>query len=66
MKINTNYGVNKHTGANNPDTIKYDTRLLKPNLSDYAEAYISVDGTIRAAGADANTRLPLKKLCTIY
>ena len=22
---NTNYGVNKDTGANNPDTIKYDT-----------------------------------------
>ena len=25
---NTNYGVNKDTGANNPDTIKYDTRVL--------------------------------------
>ena len=34
---NTNYGVNKDTGANNPDTIKYDTRVLKPNLCDYAE-----------------------------
>ena len=29
---NTNYGVNKDTGADNPDTIKYDTRVLKPNL----------------------------------
>ena len=37
---NTNYGVNKDTGADNPDTIKYDTRVLKPNLCDYAEAYI--------------------------
>ena len=45
---NTNYGVDKNTGANNPDTIKYDTRVLKPNLCDYAEAYILVDGTIRA------------------
>ena len=27
---NTNYGVNKDTGANNPDTINYDTRVLKP------------------------------------
>ena len=45
---NTNYGVNKDTGANNPDTIKYGTRVLKPNLCDYAEAYILVDGTIRA------------------
>ena len=57
---NTNYGVNKDTGADNPNTIKYDTRVLKPNLCDYAEAYILIDGTIRAAAADANTRLALK------
>ena len=40
---NTNYGVKKDTGENNPDTIKYDTRVLKPNLCDYAEAYILVN-----------------------
>ena len=57
---NTNYGVNKDTGANNPDTIKYHTRVLKPNLCDYAEAYILVDGTIRGTGGDNNTRLVLK------
>ena len=57
---NTNYGVNKDTGAGAPDTIKYDTRVLKPNLCDYAEAYILVDGTIRAAAANTNTRLALK------
>ena len=57
---NTNYGVNKDTVASNPDTIKYDTRVLKPNLCDYAEAYILIDGTIRVAAADANTRLALK------
>ena len=57
---NTNYGVNKDTGADNPDTIKYDTRVLKPNLCDYEEAYILIDGTIRAAAANANTRLALK------
>ena len=45
---NTNYGVDKDTGSNNPDTIKYDTRVLKPNLCDCAEAYILVDGKIRA------------------
>ena len=64
----TNYGVDKDTGANNPDTIKYNTRVLKPNLCDYAEAYISVDGTIRAeaqilpapAPNIANVRLALK------
>ena len=57
---NTNYGVNKDTGADIPDTIMYDTRVLKPNLCDYAEAYILIDGTIRAAAANANTRLALK------
>ena len=57
---NTNYGVNKNTGANNPHTIKYDTRVLKPNLCNYADAYILVDGTIRGTGGDNNTRLVLK------
>ena len=57
---NNNYGVNKDTGADNPDTIKYNTRVLKPNLCDYAEAYILVDGTIRAANAVNATRLALK------
>ena len=57
---NTNYGVNKDTGTDNPDTIKYDTRVLKPNLCDYAEVYISVDGTIRATNAVNTTRLALK------
>ena len=56
---NTNYGVNKDTGKNNPDTINYDTRVLKPNLCDYAEAYILVDGTIRATNAVNATRLAL-------
>ena len=57
---NTNYGVAKNTGANNPDTIKYDTRVLKPNLCDDAEAYILVAGTIRASNALNATRLALK------
>ena len=59
-KNNTNYGVNKDTGAVNPDTIKYDTRSLKPKLCDYAEAYILVNGTIRATNAVNATRLALK------
>ena len=57
---NTNYDVNKDTGADNPDTINYDTRVLKPRLCDYAEAYILVDGTIRATNAVNATRLVLK------
>ena len=50
---NTNYGVNKDTVANNPDTIKYDTRVLKTNFCDYADAYSLIDGTIRAEAANA-------------
>ena len=58
---NTDYEVDKNTGANNPDTIEYDTRVLKPDLCDYAQAYILVDGTIRAANnVNNNTRLTLK------
>ena len=57
---NANYGVNRNTGADNPDTIKYDTRVLKPNLCDYAEAFTLVDGTIRGKGGNNNTRLALK------
>ena len=57
---NTNYRVDKNTGANNPDTIKYDNRVLKPILCDYAEAYILVDCTIRGTGGNNNTRLALK------
>ena len=57
---NTNYGVNKDTGENNRVTIKYDTRVLKLNLCDYAEAYILVDGAIRATSALNATRLALK------
>ena len=49
-----------NTRADNPDTIKYDTRVLKPNLCDCAEAYILVDGTIRATNAVNATRLALK------
>ena len=64
-KNNTNYGVDTDTGANNPDTIKYDTRVLKPNLCDYAEAYILVDGTIRATSVVNATRLALKH-CTPF
>ena len=62
---NTNYGVDNNTGANAPDTIKYDTRVLKPNLCDYAEGYILVDGTIRGDAATNATKLALKS-CTPF
>ena len=55
---NTNYGVNKENGADNPDAIKCDTRVLKPNLCDYAEAYILIDGKIREIPGAAVGNLP--------
>ena len=64
-ETNTKYGVNKDIGANNLDNIKYDTRVLKPNLCDYAKAYILVDGTITGTGGDNNTRLALKN-CALF
>ena len=65
VENNTNYGVNKGTGDDNPGTMKYDTRVLKPNLCDYAEAYILVNGTIRVDNALNATRLALKN-CTPF
>ena len=62
---NTNYGEDKNTGANTPDTIKYDTRVLKPSLCDYAEAYILVDGTIRGTEGNNNTKLALKNCAPV-
>ena len=53
----TNYGVNKDTGPDNSDTIKYDTRVLKPNICGYAEAYIVIDGTIRAPFTKCNLEI---------
>ena len=59
---NTNYGVNKDTGANNPDTVKYDIRVLKPNLCDCADEYILVDGDIRAEAEGAPLAAPLANI----
>ena len=35
--------------------IKFDTKVIKPNLCDYSEAYILVTGTINNLNADGNT-----------
>ena len=43
---NAAYGVDQY-GNNELDNIKYETKVLKPNLCDYADAYILVTGIIR-------------------
>ena len=56
---NAAYGVDQY-GNNEPDNIKYETKVLKPNLCDYADAYILVTGIIRTVGGDNSTKVPLK------
>ena len=39
-------------GDENGTTIKFETKVIKPNLCDYSDAYILVTGDITAAGND--------------
>ena len=56
---NAAYGVDQY-GNNESDNIKYETKVLKPNLCDYAGAYILVTGIIRTVGGDNSTKVALK------
>ena len=53
------YGVDQY-GNNEPDNIKYKIKVLKPNLCEYADAYILVTGIIRTVGGDNITKVALK------
>ena len=48
------------TGNKNDSTIKFETKVIKPNLSDYSDAYILVTGDIKVAGVAANTNVAFK------
>ena len=37
-------------GNQNDSTIKFETKIIKPNLCDYSDAYILVTGNITATG----------------
>ena len=41
-------------------TIKFNTEVIKPNLCDYADAYILVTGNVKIVGGAANTRFCFK------
>ena len=41
-----NGGNNRYGNGENGTTIKYETKVIKPNLCDYFDAYILVKGTI--------------------
>ena len=47
-------------GNENDSTIKFETKVIKPNLCDYSDAYIIVTGDITAEGGNANTNVAFK------
>ena len=47
-------------GNENDSTIKFDTKVIKPNLCDYSDAYILVTGDIKVAVVATNTNLVFK------
>ena len=52
-------------GNENDATIKYNTKVIKPNVCDYSDAYILVTGDIKVAGVAANTYVTFKN-CAIF
>ena len=49
-------------GNENDATIKFDARVIKPNICDYSDAYILVTGNIKVAGVAANTNVAFENL----
>ena len=47
-------------GNQNDSTIKFETKVIIPNFSDYSDAYILVTGNLRPTGGDANTKVAFK------
>ena len=53
------------TGDENGTIIKFETKVIKPNLCDYSDGYGLVTGNITAAGGSANTKVALKN-CGVF
>ena len=47
-------------GNENDSIIKFETKVIKPNLRDYSDAYMLVTGDITATGGNANTKVAFK------
>ena len=54
-----NYGVDNN-GNGEPQNVKYETKVLKSDLCDYADAYILVTGGIFITRGNANSRAAFK------
>ena len=52
-------------GNDNDSTIKFETKVIKPNLCDYSDAYILVTGDIKVAAVAADTNVAFKN-CTPF
>ena len=52
-------------GNENDSTIKFETKVIKPNLCDYSDAYILVTGDIKITNIAANTNVAFKN-CTPF
>ena len=53
---NEQYGI----GNDNDSTIKFETKVIKPSLCDYSDAYILVTGDIKVTGIVADTIVAFK------
>ena len=53
---NGQYGI----GNDNDSTIKFETKVIKPNLCDYSDAYILVTGDIKVAAVAADANVAFK------
>ena len=47
-------------GNENDSAIKFETKVIKPNLCDYSDAYIPVTGDIKVTDVPANTNVAFK------
>ena len=47
-------------GNENDSTIKFETKVIKPNLCDYPDAHILVTGDIKVVDVAANTNVAFK------
>ena len=47
-------------GNENDSTIEFETKVIKPNLCDYSDAYILVTGDIKVAAVAADTNVVFK------
>ena len=61
VQNNGQYGI----GNDNDSTINFETKVIKPNLCDYSDAYILVTRDIKVTGIPADTNVAFKN-CTPF